>query len=168
MPRFNRRAKRVLVEAAQLDWREINPDIFGSMIQAVVDPDMRGDLGMHYTSVPNIMKVLQPLFLMSLEEEFEQARGHREERSLLRKILTRISKIRVFDPACGSGNFLIIAYRELRTLEMRIFQRLDEIGGGQTTWRDQSGVKLSNFYGIELADFAAEPPSCLSGSPSIR
>ena len=156
VPAFNRRAKRLLVEAAQLDWREINPDIFGSMIQAVVDTEMRGDLGMHYTSVPNIMKVLQPLFLMSLEEEFERARGHREERSLLRKLLTRISKIRVFDPACGSGNFLIIAYRELRTLEMRIFQRLDEIGGGQTTWREQSGVKLSNFYGIELADFAAE------------
>src|SRR6185312_10128632 len=102
------------------------------------------------------MKVLQPLFLMSLEEEFAQAHGHREERSLLRKLLTRISKIRVFDPACGSGNFLIIAYRELRTLEMRIFQRLDEIGGGQTTWREQSGVVLSNFFGIELADFAAE------------
>jgi hypothetical protein len=156
VPAFNRRAKRMLVEAAQLDWQEINPDIFGSMIQAVVDTEMRGDLGMHYTSVPNIMKVLQPLFLMSLEEEFERAQGHREERSLLRKLLTRISKIRVFDPACGSGNFLIIAYRELRTLEMRVFQRLDEIGGGQTTWREQSGVKLSSFYGIELADFAAE------------
>ncbi len=156
VPAFNRRAKRMLVDAAQLDWREINPDIFGSMIQAVVDTDMRGDLGMHYTSVPNIMKVLQPLFLMALEEEFERARGHREERSLLRKLLTRISKIRVFDPACGSGNFLIIAYRELRTLEMRVFQRLDEVGGGTTTWREQSAVKLSNFYGIELADFAAE------------
>ena len=156
VPAFNRRAKRMLVEAAQLDWREINPDIFGSMIQAVVDTEMRGDLGMHYTSVPNIMKVLQPLFLMPLEEEFDRARSHREERSLLRKLLTRISKIRVFDPACGSGNFLIIAYRELRTLEMRIFQRLDEISGGTTTWREQSGVRLSNFYGIEIADFAAE------------
>lgn len=156
VPAFNKRAKRMLVEAAQLDWKEINPDIFGSMIQAVVEPDMRGDLGMHYTSVPNIMKVLQPLFLMPLEEEFERARGHREERSLLRKLLTRISKIRVFDPACGSGNFLIIAYRELRTLEMRIFQRLDEVSGGTTTWREQSGVRLSSFYGIELADFAAE------------
>jgi hypothetical protein len=156
VPAFNKRAKRMLVEAAQLDWKEINPDIFGSMIQAVVEPEMRGDLGLHYTSVPNIMKVLRPLFLMSLEEEFDRARGHREERSLLRKLLTRISKIRVFDPACGSGNFLIIAYRELRTLEMRIFQRLDDIAGGTTTWREQSGVRLSNFYGIELADFAAE------------
>lgn len=156
VPVFNRRAKRMLVDAAQLDWKEINPDIFGSMIQAVVDTEMRGDLGMHYTSVPNIMKVLQPLLLMSLEEEFDRARRHREERSLLRKLLTRISKVRVFDPACGSGNFLIIAYRELRTLEMRVFQRLDEVAGGTMTWREQTGVKLSNFYGIELADFAAE------------
>ena len=155
VPSFSKRAKRVLIEAAQLDWRKINPDIFGSMIQAVVDDDMRGDLGLHYTSVPNIMKVLQPLFLMSLEEEFEQARGHREERSMLHKLLTRISKIRVFDPACGSGNFLIIAYRELRTLEMRIFKREEELDGAEFAIR-RSEIKLSNFFGIELADFAAE------------
>lgn len=156
VPVFSKRTKRVLIEAAKLDWKEINPDIFGSMIQAVVDDEMRGDLGMHYTSVPNIMKVLQPLFLMSLEEEFETARDHREERSMLKNLLTRISKIRVFDPACGSGNFLIIAYRELRTLEMQIFQRQDELNYGQISHRFESGVKLSNFYGIELADFAAE------------
>ena len=155
VPTFNKRARRILIEAAQLDWREINPDIFGSMIQAIVHPDMRGDLGMHYTSVPNIMKVLQPLFLMSLEAEFAEAHEHREERSRLNKLLTRISKIRVFDPACGSGNFLIIAYRELRTIEMRIFKRLEELEGGQRAHR-WTGVKLSNFYGIELADFAAE------------
>jgi len=155
VPAFSKRAKRLLIEAAGLDWREINPDIFGSMIQAVVDDSMRGDLGMHYTSVPNIMKVLQPLFLMSLEEEFENARGHREERSMLRKLLARISKIRVFDPACGSGNFLIIAYRELRSLEMRIFQREEEIKGSMLSMF-HSSVKLANFYGIELADFAAE------------
>ena len=156
VPKLNKRAKRLLTDAAQLEWQEINPDIFGSMIQAVVDDKMRGDLGMHYTSVPNIMKVLQPLFLMSLEEEFERARDHREERSMLNKLLTRITKIRVFDPACGSGNFLIIAYRELRKLEMKVFKRLDKISGGTTTWREGSGVKLSSFYGIELADFAAE------------
>ena len=125
------------------------------MIQAVVHPDMRGDLGLHYTSVPNIMKVLQPLFLMSLEEELAQAQEHREERSRLNNLLTRISKIRVFDPACGSGNFLIIAYRELRKIEMRIFKRMEELDGGQRS-RHWTGVKLSHFYGIELADFAAE------------
>src|SRR5690606_18671679 len=117
---------------------------------------MRGDLGMHYTSVPNIMKVLQPLFLMNLEEEFAESHGNRYERDRLNKLLERISKIRVFDPACGSGNFLIIAYQELRKLEMRIFQRLDELEGGQITHRWGTGIKLSNFYGIEIADFAAE------------
>lgn len=156
VPKFSKRAKRLLIEAARLDWREINPDIFGSMIQAVVDTDMRGDLGMHYTSVPNIMKVLHPLFLMSLEEEFEEAQGRRDERARLQKLLTRISKIRVFDPACGSGNFLIIAYRELRKLEMRIFQREDDLDGGTIRNRYETHVKISNFYGIELADFAAE------------
>jgi hypothetical protein len=155
VPAFNKRARRILIDAAQLNWSEINPDIFGSMIQAIVHPDMRGDLGLHYTSVPNIMKVLQPLFLMSLEEEFAQAQGHREERSRLNRLLTRISKIRVFDPACGSGNFLIIAYRELRTIEMRIFKRIEELDDGQRS-RHWTGVKLSSFYGIELADFAAE------------
>ncbi|MBZ6377135.1 hypothetical protein B5C34_06445 [Pacificimonas flava] len=156
VPTFSKRATRYMLEASELDWREINPDIFGSMIQAVVDEEMRGDLGMHYTSVPNIMKVLQPLFLMSLEEELAEAHGHREERSMLKKLRNRISKIRVFDPACGSGNFLIIAYRELRQIEMRIFQREDELEGGQTKVRWESGIKLSNFFGIEYADFAAE------------
>lgn len=155
VPVFSRRAKRLMIEAAELDWREIHPDIFGSMIQAVVDPELRGDLGMHYTSVPNIMKVLQPLFLMSLETEFDQAMGHRDERALLDKLLARIHRIRVFDPACGSGNFLIIAYRELRALEMRIFQRQQELDGGRAT-HPVSQLKLTNFYGIELADFAAE------------
>ena len=92
---FNRRAKRLLVEAAQLDWRETNPDIFGSMIQAVVDTEMRGDLGMHYTSVPNIMKVLQLLFLMSLEEELDRARGHREELAAAQAADTDIKNPRV-------------------------------------------------------------------------
>ena len=156
VPAFSKRAKRLLIEAAELQWQDINPDIFGSMIQAVVDEGMRGDLGMHYTSVPNIMKVLQPLFLMSLEEEFADAHNSRYERDRLQKLLERISKIRVFDPACGSGNFLIIAYQELRNLEIRVFQRQDELDGGQIKHRWESGVKLANFYGIEIADFAAE------------
>lgn len=156
VPVFSKRAKRLLIEAAELQWQDINPDIFGSMIQAVVDEGMRGDLGMHYTSVPNIMKVLQPLFLMSLEEAFADAHNSRYERDRLQKLLERISKIRVFDPACGSGNFLIIAYQELRNLEIRVFQRQDELDGGQIKHRWESGVKLANFYGIEIADFAAE------------
>ena len=151
IPKFSKRARRLLKECGDLNWRDINPDIFGSMIQAVVEPGMRGDMGMHYTSVPNIMKVLQPLFLMSLEEEFEAAR---DSEARLHKLLQRIYHIRVFDPACGSGNFLIIAYRELRKLESRIFERQKAIA---RQWSlPMTGVHLTQFFGIELTDFAAE------------
>jgi len=151
IPPFSKKARRVLIEAAQLNWAEINPDIFGSMIQAVVDPSMRGDLGMHYTSVPNIMKLIGPLFLDRLEKEFEESKNSPKR---LERLLSRIYRIRVFDPACGSGNFLIISYRELRRLEMRIFKRLQEISPQFTL--PMSQVRLSQFYGIEYADFAAE------------
>ncbi len=150
IPTFSKRARRLLRECGELAWSHINPDIFGSMIQAVVEPGMRGDMGMHYTSVPNIMKVLHPLFLLSLEEEFEAAR---DSEAKLIKLLRRIQNIRVFDPACGSGNFLIIAYRELRKLENRIFERQREMGQPSLP---MTGVHLSQFFGIELADFAAE------------
>lgn len=150
IPTFSKRARRLLRECGELAWSHINPDIFGSMIQAVVEPGMRGDMGMHYTSVPNIMKVLQPLFLLSLEEDFEAARDSEVK---LVKLLRRIQNIRVFDPACGSGNFLIIAYRELRKLESRIFERQREIGQPSLP---MTGVHLSQFFGIELTDFAAE------------
>lgn len=151
IPKFSKRARRLLKECGELQWKDINPDIFGSMIQAVVEPGMRGDMGMHYTSVPNIMKVLQPLFMMSLEEEFEAVR---DSEARLQKLLQRIYHIRVFDPACGSGNFLIIAYRELRKLESRIFERQKAIA---RQWSlPMTGVRLTQFFGIELTDFAAE------------
>ena len=151
IPKFNRRSRRLLKECGDLTWQEINPDIFGSMIQAVVEPEMRGDMGMHYTSVPNIMKVLHPLFLLSLEEEFETSRDNEVR---LRRLLDRIRNIRVFDPACGSGNFLIISYRELRRIENKAFSRLNEIS--KQPQLPMTGIKLSHFYGIEIADFAAE------------
>lgn len=150
LPNFTKRARRLLRECGELDWSTINPDIFGSMIQAVVEPDMRGDMGMHYTSVSNIMKVLHPLFLLGLEEEFEAGR---DSQAKLQKLLVRLTKIRVFDPACGSGNFLIIAYKELRKLEMGIFRRLKEIGQSSLA---MTGIQLNQFFGIEYADFAAE------------
>jgi hypothetical protein len=151
IPTFSAKARRLLRECGKLSWQDINPDIFGSMIQAVVEPGLRGDMGMHYTSVPNILKVLRPLFLLSLEAEFEIAR---DSAPRLQKLLDRIYSIRVFDPACGSGNFLIIAYRELRKLENRIFDRLKQTA---RQWAlPMTGVKLNHFYGIELTDFAAE------------
>ena len=110
-PVFDVTAYRYLRDACDEDWREINPDIFGSMIQSVADPKQRIELGMHYTSVPNIMKVIGPLFLDDLDAEIDKAW---ERPNGLRKVLTRIEGIRVFDPACGSGNFLVVSYRQLR------------------------------------------------------
>jgi hypothetical protein len=151
-PVFDVTAYRYLRDACGEDWREINPDIFGSMIQSVADPKQRSELGMHYTSVPNIMKVIGPLFLDDLDAEIVRAW---ERPNGLRRALTRIEGIRVFDPACGSGNFLVVSYRQLREREMRILQRLEELTG-ESTKEMFSAVKIANFHGIEITDFAAE------------
>ncbi|MCM3420148.1 class I SAM-dependent DNA methyltransferase [Sphingopyxis alaskensis] len=155
VPVFNRRARRLLFEAAELQWDQIHADIFGSMIQAIIHTDMRADFGMHYTSVPNIMKVLEPLFLSSLREQLTAAGDNVKA---LEKLADRISRIRVFDPACGSGNFLIIAYRELRLIETEAFKRMRDVKRkGQLALADfQTGIKISNFYGIDPVDFACE------------
>lgn len=155
IPEFNRKSRRLLLEAAELHWDQIHADIFGSMIQAIVQTDMRADFGMHYTSVPNIMKVLEPLFLSSLREQLTAAGDNVKA---LEKLVERISRIRVFDPACGSGNFLIIAYRELRLIETEAFRRMRDIKRkGQLQLADyQTGIKISNFYGIDPVDFACE------------
>lgn len=151
VPHFNKEARGILQESGDLDWSHINPDIFGSMIQAVVNPDQRGNLGMHYTSVPNIMKVIKPLFLDELYDELENARGNAKK---LRKLVERISKLKIFDPACGSGNFLIIAYKELRKLEIEIWQAILETESQQSFI--YSEIQLTQFYGIEIDDFAHE------------
>jgi hypothetical protein len=146
VPRFSRTARSYLLQVGSLDWKQINPDIFGSMIQAVADDEERGALGMHYTSVPNILKVLYPLFLDELRTKLEEAGSN--SRKLL-NLRNRIKRIRVFDPACGSGNFLVIAYKELRRIEHEINCRRGETGR-------RSEIPLTNFRGIELRDFAAE------------
>ena len=151
VPIFTTKSRNILIEVGQLKWSEINPDIFGSMMQAVVTSDHRGNMGMHYTSVPNIMKVIEPLFLDELYLEFEKAY---ENKSKLQMLLNRLAKIKIFDPACGSGNFLIIAYKKLRQLEMSIMQRIDSLSKEKTF--QFSEIKLTQFYGIELDDFAHE------------
>ncbi|MBR9847643.1 MAG: class I SAM-dependent DNA methyltransferase, partial [Algicola sp.] len=150
-PKFTKEARKIIIECGDLDWSEINPDIFGSMIQAVVNPAYRSGLGMHYTSVPNIMKVIEPLFLNELYYEFEK---QKENTKKLRQLIFRISKLKIFDPACGSGNFLIIAYKELRKLEIKIWQQINELEPQYSFVFTE--VKLSQFYGIELDDFAHE------------
>ncbi len=149
-PIFNFKARKILVELGGLQWQEINPDIFGSMIQAVVLPEDRGDFGMHYTSVPNILKLIKPLFLDELYEEFENCKTILQ----LRKLILRISKINFFDPACGSGNFLIITYKEVRKLEVEILKRIVAMEGEFLFVHSE--IKLTQFYGIEIVDFAHE------------
>lgn len=146
VPRFSKIARSYLINIGTLDWQRINPDIFGSMIQAVADDDERGALGMHYTSVPNILKVLNPLFLDDLREQLEEAGDN--ARKLL-NLRNRMAKIRVFDPACGSGNFLVIAYKEMRAIEAEINRRRDEA-------ERRTDIPITNFRGIELRDFPAE------------
>ena len=179
IPRMGQKARRLIIECGELDWKDINPDIFGSMIQAVVNPEERASQGMHYTSVPNIMKVINPLFLdelrgeyNKLNEQYEQRKQMRDigglsekqfvddRRSISRKcdaLLLRMSRMKFFDPACGSGNFLIITYKSLRFLEMDILtlQRKCQ-GEGGVMFVDNSVITLNQFYGIELLDFPHE------------
>src|SRR5690554_6650088 len=149
-PKFSIKARQILIDSGELDWSEINPDIFGSMIQAVADPSERNNLGMHYTSVVNILKLIKPLFLDELYEEFEKNKNNAKA---LDKLLIRLSKIKFFDPACGSGNFLIITYKELRNLEILIIKQLIDLGENKLYFTE---ISLTQFYGIEIKDFAHE------------
>lgn len=144
-PKFSKIARSYLLHVGNLDWKKINPDIFGSMIQAVADDAERGALGMHYTSVPNILKVLNPLFLDDLREQLAAA----DSPVKLLNLRKRMARIRVFDPACGSGNFLVIAYKEMRVIEAWINQKRGEANR-------RTDIPLTNFRGIELRDFPAE------------
>ncbi|QDV62183.1 class I SAM-dependent DNA methyltransferase [Crateriforma conspicua] len=146
VPKFTQIARSYLLHIGSLDWTRINPDIFGSMIQAVADDEERGALGMHYTSVPNILKVLNPLFLDDLHEKLKEAGNNARKLLNLRK---RLARIRVFDPACGSGNFLVIAYKQMRAIESEI-----NILRGEP--ERASDIPLTNFRGIELRHFAVE------------
>ena len=166
IPEFDARTRRILLECARLSWAEINPDIFGSMFQAVIDPEQRGSLGQHYTSVSNIMKVIQPLFLDELRAELDTVialshdnRHKNNKAERLDTLLKRISKIKVFDPACGSGNFLIIAYKELRKLEIDVLKAQRDLLGSKDNLLGlgfDSVVSLDNLYGIEYDDFASQ------------
>ncbi|WP_025643563.1 MULTISPECIES: DNA methyltransferase [unclassified Psychrobacter] len=167
IPEFDARTRRILLECARLSWAEINPDIFGSMFQAVIDPEQRGSLGQHYTSVSNIMKVIQPLFLDELRTELDTVialsydnRHKNNKAERLDTLLKRISQIKVFDPACGSGNFLIIAYKELRKLEIDVLKaQRDLLKNSKDNLLGlsfDSVVSLDNLYGIEYDDFASQ------------
>ena len=179
IPKMGAKARRIIIECGELDWKDINPDIFGSMIQAVVNPEERANQGMHYTSVPNIMKVINPLFLDELRGEYNKQNEFYEQKLQMKNIgalgtkqfydelkpvikkcdalLKRMSKMKFFDPACGSGNFLIITYKCLRFLEMDILALQRKCTPeGEILFVDNSVISLSQFYGIELLDFPHE------------
>lgn len=152
IPVLSRRARVLMIKCGDFDWKDINPDIFGSMIQAVVSPEERAGLGMHYTSVPNIMKLIRPLFLDDLYDEFSLAKNTKDIKRL-RKLLFRLGEIKFFDPACGSGNFLIVSYKCLRELEIQIWLALHDLGDLELPI---SNINLRQFYGIEIDDFACD------------
>lgn len=170
---FSYQSRKLLIEAGELlNWNEINPDILGSMIQSVASPESRHSSGMHYTSVSNIKKLINPLFLDDLNSEFENLRTkynqnkqkkisaktrqnhNREIVKSLARLHERISNIKFLDPACGSGNFLIIAYKEIRRLEIKIILLEQEIE--QSGQIPISTINLNQFSGIEIDDFAHE------------
>ncbi len=159
IPKFSPTARHILTLCADLDWSDVNPDIFGTIFQGIVDETRRDENGMDYTSVPNILKVIDPLFMDELHEEFDKAFDNEKK---LYALWARISKIKIFDPACGSGNFLIIAYKKLRGLEHDIIRRISElmeergVKGGLGGYALASQIKLDHFFGIELEDFPHE------------
>lgn len=153
IPKFSPTARHILILCADLDWSGVNPDIFGTIFQGIVDETRRDENGMDYTSVPNILKVIDPLFMDELHEEFDKAF---DDQNKLFKLWGRISQIKVFDPACGSGNFLIISYKKLRELEHDIIRRIAELKHGMLGVKLNSQIKLDHFFGIELEDFPRE------------
>lgn len=156
---FTPKAKKLIIEAGlMLNWSQINPDILGSMIQTASSKSLRQNLGMHYTSVENIMKVIRPLFLDKLKDELREilSSSYKNETKIskLKQLLSRIGRMKFFDPACGSGNFLIIAYKEMRRLEIEIYEEIIRLD--QQIMLFDPIVQLSQFYGIEIDDFAHE------------
>lgn len=149
---FTSQMRQILLDCCKLDWGKISPAIFGSLFQSVMDSTARRNLGAHYTSEKNIMKLIKPLFLDELWEEFHTAG---ENHNKLRALHGKISKLRFLDPACGCGNFLITAYRELRLLELAIVEKLLK-GQLVTNINQYFLVDLDQFYGIELGEFPSQ------------
>ena len=158
IPDFDAAMREALLEAGRFDWTAISPAIFGALFQSVMEPAERRAAGAHYTTEKNILKVIEPLFLDALRGEFNRLKERLDGRSLadLRKFRNRLGSIRCFDPACGCGNFLIIAYRELRSLEIEVLREMARrTGGVQFAVDVWSVIDVDQFYGIELGEFPA-------------
>lgn len=161
IPSFDSEMRSNLVDACEFDWSAISPAIFGSLFQSVMQTEERREQGAHYTTEKNILKVIEPLFLDDLKTEFQRLRARRDNRRRveLKSFQERLGKLKLLDPACGSGNFLIIAYRELRLLEIEVLRELvlkREVHEIQMELDTAvlSLVNVDQFYGIELNEFA--------------
>ena len=157
IPSFNSEMRQRLIDACTFDWSSISPAIFGSLFQSVMDKDERRAQGAHYTTEKNILKVIEPLFLEALRDEFHHLKSRRDSRRIPEMIAfqQRLGELRFFDPACGCGNFLIIAYRELRALEIEVLKEIRPRGQLDALAELLSGVDVDQFYGIELGEFPA-------------
>ena len=158
IPDFDSAMRQALLEAAEFDWTPISPAIFGALFQSVMEPADRRAQGAHYTTEKNILKVIEPLFLDDLREEFRRLQARRDGRAVadLRKFREKLGTLQLFDPACGCGNFLIIAYRELRTLEIDVLREIaSRATATQLELAVQSVVEVDQFYGIEIGEFPA-------------
>jgi type I restriction-modification system DNA methylase subunit len=157
MADFSTTMREALLDACALDWSAISPAIFGSLFQSIMDEKARRNLGAHYTSEANILKLIKPLFLDELHAEFERVKGHRNK---LFEFHKKLRQLTFFDPACGCGNFLVISYRELRELELKVLRADHELSAhkGQLTVDVHAliGVNVDQFYGIEIEEFPAQ------------
>jgi hypothetical protein len=177
LPSFNAEMRERLLSACRFDWSKISPAIFGSLFQSVMNAEERRKQGAHYTNETNILKTIEPLFLDSLRSEFNRlrARGDTRRRAELERFQEKLGRLKLFDPACGCGNFLVIAYRELRRLEADVIAELidyqrDEFGEFQAKLdvSSLSKVDVDQFYGIEVdASIRTISDSLHSGSPAI-
>lgn len=153
IPEFDSGMRTDLLEAAALDWSRISPAIFGALFQSVMDPKARRNLGAHYTSEENILKVIEPLFLDDLKAELAAAKGNANKLFELQKKLRTLTFL---DPACGCGNFLVVAYRELRELELEILRQVNKSGQRAIDIFHAVQVNVDQFYGIEIEEFPAQ------------
>ncbi len=158
IPAFNSEMRARLIDACRFDWSEISPAIFGALFQSVMEPEERRAQGAHYTTEKNIMKVIQPLFLDDLWADFNKLKARRDTRrqAELRKFQDKLASLRFLDPACGCGNFLIIAYRELRLLELDVLREIRSDGQMQFDAHELSKVDVDQFYGIEIGEFPSK------------
>lgn len=152
IPKFNKETRKLLISLGDLDWEKINPDIFGSMMQAIVHHGFRKDFGMHYTSISNILKLIKPLFLDNLIKRLNAANNDEKK---LKKILQELYNFRFIDPACGCGNFLLVSYKEICKIEIEIYKKLKNLDNN--SWLIlKSNVQLNQFYGLEIDDYACQ------------